>query len=35
MSTDQDDLPRAHIKRIVKGKLTALMNEGGPDAKGN
>ena len=35
MSEPQDDLPRAHIKRIVKAKLTALMNEGGPDAKGN
>ena len=34
MSTDGDDLPRAHIKRIVKAKLTELMSEGGPDAKG-
>ena len=35
MSSDGDDLPRAHIKRIVKKKLTELMNEGfAGDGKG-
>ena len=34
MSSDGDDLPRAHIKRIVKTKLNELMNELGPDKSG-
>lgn len=34
MSSDGDDLPRAHIKRIVKTKLTELMNDLGPDKSG-
>lgn len=32
--SDGDDLPRAHIKRIVKTKLTELMNDLGPDKSG-
>lgn len=32
--SDGDDLPRAHIKRIVKAKLTELMADVGPDKSG-
>ena len=31
----EDNLPAAHIKRLVKHKLNELMAEIGPDAKGN
>lgn len=31
----EDNLPAAHIKRLVKHKLNELMAELGPDAKGN
>ena len=31
----EDSLPAAHIKRLVKHKLSELMAEHGRDAKGN
>jgi DNA polymerase epsilon subunit 3 len=34
MTSVGDELPLAHIKRIVKTKLTELMNELGPDKSG-